>query len=431
MEAQNLGYSTKNIPIGTSKQYKIRLMEKIESLARRMRWKVFFAEHKADKEKMKETYGFKSNKTPPANEFLQPFEDDLFNIVNTVEFRIVNCTFQGKLKKDISKLKESNRILVSADKTTNFYSVSKDEYEKLMTDTITKLYKRAEEGTVEILNKEAKDIAQSLELEDRIQCMAEKHAFVTLKDHKENFASHPKCRLLNPAKSEIGSISKNILQKAMNEIKYAVNLNQWRSTAEVIGWFQSIRDKKSAKFIKFDIVDFYPSVSKLLLVKSLRFARRHTNISDEEENIIMHACKSVLFDKNGAWIKRNSDELFDIGMGSYHGAEICELVGLFILSKLPAVFEADCFGLYRDDGLAVVKNLSDQCTDNIRKRLVELFKTENLDITVETNLKITDFLDITLNLNTEKFYPYRKPNDTPLYVNKKSNHPLASLNNSQ
>ena len=145
----------------------------------------------------------------------------------------------------------------------------------------------------------------------------------------------------------------------------------------------------------------------------------------------MHACKSVLFDKNGAWIKRNSDELFDIGMGSYHGAEICELVGLFILSKLPAVFEADCFGLYRDDGLAVVKNLSDQCTDNIRKRLVGLFKTENLDITVETNLKITDFLDITLNLNTEKFYPYRKPNDTPLYVNKKSNHPLASLNNSQ
>ena len=427
MEAQNLGYSTKNIPIGTSKQYKIRLMEKIESLARRMRWKVFFAEHKADKEKMKETYGFKSNKTPPANEFLQPFEDDLFNIVNTVEFRIVNCTFQGKLKKDISKLKESNRILVSADKTTNFYSVSKDEYEKLMTDTITKLYKRAEEGTVEILNKEAKDIAQSLELEDRIQCMAEKHAFVTLKDHKENFASHPKCRLLNPAKSEIGSISKNILQKAMNEIKYAVNLNQWRSTAEVIGWFQSIRDKKSAKFIKFDIVDFYPSISKLLLVKCLRFARRHTNISDEEENIIMHACKSVLFDKNGAWIKRNSDELFDIGMGSYHGAEICELVGLFILSKLPAVFEADCFGLYRDDGLAVVKNLSDQCTDNIRKRLVELFKTENLDITVETNLKITDFLDITLNLNTEKFYPYRKPNDTPLYVNKKSNHPPSII----
>ena len=54
---------------------------------------------------------------------------------------------------------------------------------------------------------------------------------------------------------------------------------------------------------------------------------------------------------------------------------------------------------------------------------VKLFKDEGLDITVEPNLKITDFLDITLNLNTGKFYPYRKPNDTPLYVNKKSNHP--------
>ena len=390
-----------------------------------MRWKVYYADKKATKE-MKETYGFKSNKTPPANELLQPFEDDLFNIVNTLEFRIVNCAFQDKLKKDITEIGKSDQILVSADKTTNFYSVSKNEYKKLIADSITKIYKRAEEGTVEILNKEAKDIAQSLKLGDRIQCMAEKHAFVTLKDHKENFRSNPKCRLLNPAKSEIGIISKNILQKAMTEIKSAVNLNQWRSTAEVIGWFKNIQDKKSVKFVKFDIVEFYPSITKQLVMKCLTFARQYTDISSDEENIILHACKSVLFDENGVWIKKNSDELFDIGMGSYHGAEICELVGLYILSKLPTVFDAGCFGLYRDDGLAVVNKTSQQ-TDAIRKRLVELFKAENLRITVETNLKITDFLDITLNLNTEKFYPYRKPNDTPLYVHKKSNHPPSII----
>ena len=46
---------------------------------------------------------------------------------------------------------------------------------------------------------------------------------------------------------------------------------------------------------------------------------------------------------------------------------------------------------------------------------------------MEINLKITDFLDIYLDLENEKFYPCRKPNDTPLYVHRESNHPLNIL----
>ena len=42
-------------------------------------------------------------------------------------------------------------------------------------------------------------------------------------------------------------------------------------------------------------------------------------------------------------------------------------------------------------------------------------------------MKITDFLDINLELDNDKFYPYRKPNDTPLYVHRESNHPLNIL----
>ena len=427
MEAQNFGYSTKNIPIGTAKQYKIRLTEKIESLARRFRWKLFHyleKEKKKDrpKEDMEETYGFKSAKTPPANELLDPFERDLFNILNILEFRKVNCAFQKKLKNDINELKESNRVLVSADKSTNFYSVSKDEYNKLLTEYITKTYKKANDGTVEKLNREAKEITPP-KLHSRIQVMAEKQAFVTLKDHKENFASHPTCRLLNPAKSEIGVISKRILENVNSKVRSALSLSQWRNTAEVIGWFRSIQDTSNAKFIQFDIEDFYPSITRKLLEKCLRFARRHTSISEKDEQYIMHACNSVLYDRNGAWVKKNGEGLFDISMGSYHGAEVCELVGLFLLSKLTTIFGAGNYGLYRDDGLAVLKNISDRCTDNIRKKLKKTFKDENLDITVDTNLKITNFLDITLNLNTGKYYPYRKPNDKPLYVNKKSNHP--------
>jgi hypothetical protein len=46
--------------------------------------------------------------------------------------------------------------------------------------------------------------------------------------------------------------------------------------------------------------------------------------------------------------------MFDVTMGSYDGAEICELVGLFILSKLEAKFGKNQVGLYRDYGLAIL-----------------------------------------------------------------------------
>ena len=37
------------------------------------------------------------------------------------------------------------------------------------------------------------------------------NCFITLKDHKENFANKPTVRLINPAKNEIGRLSKSIL----------------------------------------------------------------------------------------------------------------------------------------------------------------------------------------------------------------------------
>ena len=41
-------------------------------------------------------------------------------------------------------------------------------------------------------------------------------------------------------------------------------------------------------------------------------------------------------------------------MGSYDGAEVCELVGLFLLNKLAVTFGKVNVGLYRDDGLLIL-----------------------------------------------------------------------------
>ena len=44
-------------------------------------------------------------------------------------------------------------------------------------------------------------------------------------------------------------------------------------------------------------------------------------------------------------------------------------------------------------------------------------------VTMQTNQKIVNFLDVTFNLEDGLYKPYRKPNETPLYVNTNSNHP--------
>ena len=54
----------------------------------------------------------------------------------------------------------------------------------------------------------AKVIAQDLNIDERIEKYSQKLSFITLKDHKENFINNPKCRLINPAKSEIRIVSK-------------------------------------------------------------------------------------------------------------------------------------------------------------------------------------------------------------------------------
>ena len=97
-------------------------------------------------------------------------------------------------------------------------------------------------------------------------------------------------------------------------------------------------------FIKFDIVEFYPSITEKLLRKALNFAKEHTTISAQEEEVIWHARKSLLFSSNSTWVKREGEQ-FDVTMGSFDGAEICELVGLYILNLLSQRFEKDSIGL--------------------------------------------------------------------------------------
>ena len=136
---------------------------------------------------------------------------------------------------------------------------------------------------------------------------------------------------------------------------------------------------------------------------------------------------SLLFSKGQPWEKRNSTSNFDVTMGSYDGAETCELVGVYLLSQLNQIPGIE-IGLYRDDGLAVL-NQTPREIERAKKEICQIFARNNLKITIEANKKVVNFLDVTLDLNTGKFRPYAKPLSTPLYVHSQSNHPPKILEN--
>ena len=87
--------------------------------------------------------------------------------------------------------------------------------------------------------------------------------------------------------------------------------------------FQSIDTKESLWFIKFDIVSFYPSITSELLTRALNFAKSLIFISQEDQDIINQARKSFLYLNNQPWTKKGQEE-FDVPMGSFDGAELCE-----------------------------------------------------------------------------------------------------------
>ena len=64
---------------------------------------------------------------------------------------------------------------------------------------------------------------------------------------------------------------------------------------------------------------------------------------------------------------------FDVTMGTFDGAEVCELFGIFMLSLLSKHINRNHFGLYRVDGLAILKNNSSSEAEKFKKKFQKLF----------------------------------------------------------
>ena len=85
-------------------------------------------------------------------------------------------------------------------------------------------------------------------------------------------------------------------------------------------------------------------------------------------------------------------------MRTYDWVEICELVGISLLNKVSDLINKNNVRLYRDDGLTVFKNKSGQQLEKMKNNLQKLLKDFALKVIIENNLKIVNYLDVTLNL---------------------------------
>ena len=78
--------------------------------------------------------------------------------------------------------------------------------------------------------------------------------------------------------------------------------------------------------------------------------------------------------------------------------------------------------------LGVVKNKGGPETEKIKKNMQKIFRENKLDIVVQCNMKIVNYLDVSLNFNNLNYKPYHKLDKEILYIHKDSNHTPSILN---
>ena len=97
--------------------------------------------------------------------------------------------------------------------------------------------------------------------------------------------------------------------------------------------------------MRSSFLKIYILIIEDLLSKSLEYARRIEAIDEKVVKVIMHSRRSLLFDKDSVWLKKNNPN-FHVTIGSYDGAELCEPTGLYILSIMDSEFGREKIGLY-------------------------------------------------------------------------------------
>ena len=189
--------------------------------------------------------------------------------------------------------------------------MSKGHHQKLLYN-VTKICQKVPSKVETSFNLKAKSMSIKLKISDRVKRIARTPAFVTFKDHKDNFCSNPMICLRNPSKTELGKVSEQLVEKMDSDIIEKLQFNQWRNTDAVLKWFNDITDKSNCNFIQFDMKGFYSSMTENILHQTLKFAKHYTNIDKNDLCIINHCRKSLLFFDHKTLKNKLTDSYLDV-----------------------------------------------------------------------------------------------------------------------
>ena len=107
------------------------------------------------------------------------------------------------------------------------------------------IFPKGERSTQINIDREAKTTSKTVHLEKRMEPFDEGHVFASLEDYIQNFKHNTKCPLFNASKSEMGILSKKLLEEINNKLNNHLCYNQWCSTSTVIEWFRTVEKKKN------------------------------------------------------------------------------------------------------------------------------------------------------------------------------------------
>ena len=128
-----------------------------------------------------------------------------------------------------------------------------------------------------------------------------------------------------------------------------------------------------------------------MLNNTITFAENYISISKDDIRVIKHCRKTLFFYGNEARQKKADETTFDVTMGSYDGVELCQLIVIYIQSLLTNILSKDKMGLYRDDGLFILRRKNKQQIDRVRRKIITLFENIDFKIKILTNLTEVDF----------------------------------------
>ena len=148
--------------------------------------------------------------------------------------------------------------------------------------------------------------------------------------------------------------------------------------------------------------------------KALKFTEEYIDIPTDDRVLIKYAQKSLLFNKSKSSMKKAS-WIFDVAIDALEGAEICKLVGNFLLHKLSEKYERKDLALYRDDRLKFFNNISGPVSEKIKKYFYKLSREHDLELTIQCNRKVGNFQYVTWNLENSSYCPYLKDKNKIIY----------------